>query len=69
MAIQVVSIDFAVPLNDKTKAIVESCTAATELSVAHILDHQVLVLFNGRVDDYAAPKFYKQPILYIIPER
>ncbi|KAJ8064706.1 hypothetical protein OCU04_007026 [Sclerotinia nivalis] len=46
--------------NPQAKAIIESCTAVSEPSSANVLEHDVLVLFNGPAHHYVTPKFYKQ---------
>ncbi|CAD6439816.1 0e950a54-ae88-49ed-b301-bb4646c78e53 [Sclerotinia trifoliorum] len=46
--------------NPQAKAIIESCTAVSESSSTNVLEHDVLVLFNGPVHHYVTPKFYKQ---------
>ncbi|APA07983.1 hypothetical protein sscle_03g027530 [Sclerotinia sclerotiorum 1980 UF-70] len=46
--------------NPQAKAIIESRTAVSESSTANVLEHDVLVLFNGPVHHYVTPKFYKQ---------
>lgn len=46
--------------NPQAKAIVKSCTAASKSSPVDTLEHDVLVIFNGPVNHYVTPKFYKQ---------
>lgn len=46
--------------NPQAKAIVESCTAASKSSPVDTLEHDVLVMFNGPVNYYVTPKFFKQ---------
>ncbi|KAG4034186.1 hypothetical protein MFRU_003g01590 [Monilinia fructicola] len=46
--------------NPQAKAIVESCTSNVKSPAGVFLEHDVLILFNGPVNHYVTPKFYKQ---------
>ncbi|KAB8300044.1 hypothetical protein EYC80_000282 [Monilinia laxa] len=46
--------------NSQAKAIIESCTGNIKSPAKVFLEHDVLIVFNGPVDHYVTPKFYKQ---------